>query len=93
MELQVVERGQLSAPRIINDDRCAKLGGLHDGLNFATILGATTSSFCEEKVDSALFIAVAALEKIVSIEEESQTIFRRSTFEQILSDSFWHEHT
>ena len=39
-----------------------------------------------------LFIAITTLEERVRVKEEFQTMFRRSTFEQILPDRFWHKH-
>ncbi len=51
MKLQVVAGGKFSAPRIVNDHRCSKLGCLHDCLHFAPVLRTFASSFREKELD------------------------------------------
>ncbi len=92
MNLEVVALGQFSAPRIINDHRCSKLGGLHDRLNFAAILCALASSFGEKEVGCSLFVAIATLEKRVVFKKRLQAIFRHPALEKLIAHSLWHEH-
>jgi hypothetical protein len=65
---------------------------LHNRLNLAAILTAWAGWFREKEIDGALFVAVVALKKSVSIKDGLQAIFCRAMFEEFLPDSFRHQH-
>jgi len=92
MELQIVALGKFSAPRVVNDHRCADLRSLHNRLNFAAILGALPISFREKEIDCALLVVLATLEESVCVEENLQSVFCCPTLEEFLPDGFRHEH-
>ena len=92
MVFQVVLRSQFPAPGIVDDHCRSKLGSLHNGPHFAAILHPLPSSFRQQEINSALFIAIAALEKSVSLEEELQAVLCRPVFEEFPSNGFWYQH-
>lgn len=92
MKLQIIALGELPSPWIVDDDSCAKLRGLHHRFNFSAILRSESCSFSQQDIDGTLFVPVATLEEGVSLKEGLQAIFCQSTFEEIFSDSFWHQH-
>ena len=83
---------ELSAPGIVNEHSCAKIGRLHNCLNLAAILRPLSVSLCEEEIDRAPLVAVAALKEGVSVKKVLQAVFCRATFEKFLPNSFRHEH-
>ena len=68
MKLQVKARGELTAPRIINDDSCAILRGLHDGLNFAAVFPTLPGAFRQEKINRSLVVAITTLKEGIRVE-------------------------
>ncbi len=92
MEFEIFTRGQISSPRIIDDHGRAELRSLHNCLNFSPIFHPKSSPFRKEEIDSALFIAITALEKAIGVEDELQAVLCRAEFEEFTANSFRNEH-
>jgi hypothetical protein len=92
MSLQVAARGQTFTPAIIDDYDRAKLRCLNHSLSFAPIPAAFSRSFGEKEIDSALVVAVAALEERVIVEKALHSILGWASLGKLLSDSLRHQH-
>jgi hypothetical protein len=90
--IEVIPGSQLSPPSIIHDYCRTELGSLHNGLNFATILRALANSFCEQKIDSAFLIAIAALKEGLAVKKGQQPVFGGSTFQELFSNGVWDQY-
>ncbi len=69
MKIKVGAHGQIPAPGIIDDHGGTELRSLHDCFHLAPIFQTESSSFRKKKINSALVIAIAALEKAIGIED------------------------
>lgn len=86
VKIKISARGQVPAPRIIDDHGGAELRSLHDCFHLSAIFHSESSSFGKEEINSALFIAIAALEKAIGIEDELQAVPCRAQFEEFVAN-------
>jgi len=91
VKLEIGARGQIPAPRIIDDHGGAELRSLNDRFNLSPIFHSESSSFRKEEINSALVIAIAALEKAIGTEDNLQAVLRRAEFEEFVANSLWNE--
>jgi hypothetical protein len=91
VKIKVGARGQIPAPRIIDDHGGTELRSLHDCFNLSPIFHSESSSFRKEEINSALVIAIAALEKAIGTEDELQAVLCRAEFEELVANSLWNE--
>jgi hypothetical protein len=66
MKTQIVAFGQFPAPGIVDYHLRAELGSLHNSLYFAAIPDPLPSTLCEEKIDRARLVPVAALNESIA---------------------------
>ena len=91
VKIKILARGQISAPRIIDDHGGTELRSLDDCFNLSPILHSESRSFPKEEIDSALLIAVASLEKAIGTEEKLQAVLCRAPFTEFVANSLWNE--
>lgn len=91
VKIKIGERGQIPAPKIIDDHGGAQLRSLHDCFNLSPIFHSEPMSFRKQKINSALVIAIAALEEAVGTEDELQAVLCHAASEEFLANSLWNE--
>ena len=87
MEIKIEARGQIPAPKIIDNHGGTDLRRLHNCFNLSPIFHSESSLFRKEKINGALIIAIAALEEAVSAENELQAVLCRAAFKQFVANS------
>jgi hypothetical protein len=91
VKIKIEAHGQIPAPTIVNNHGGPGLRRLHYCLNLSPILHSESSSFRKEKIDSAPIIAIAALEKAISAENEPQAVLCGAAFIQFVANSLRNE--
>jgi len=91
VKLKIGARGQIPTPRIIDDHGGAELRCLNDRFNLSSIFHSESSSFRKEEINSALVIAIAALEKAIGSEDDLQPVLCRAELEELVANSLWNE--
>ena len=91
VKIKIEARGQIPSPTIIDYHSGTNLRRLHNCLNLSPIFHSESISFRKEKIDSALIIAIAALEEAVSAENELQAFLCRAALKQFVANSLRNE--
>ncbi len=78
VKIKIEARGQTPAPSIVNNHGGADLRRLYDCFNLSPIPHAESSSFRKEHINSALIVAVAALEETVTTKNKFQAVLCRA---------------
>jgi hypothetical protein len=92
MMLQIVPRGQLPAPRVIDDHHRANLNSLHNGLDLAPVLRPLPFSFGQQEFDRPVVVLVAALKEGIGIKKGLKAILRGPPLKLIGADRLWNKN-
>jgi len=86
VKIAAVERGQLPAPTVVDNDHSADFRSLDHGFHFAAILIAQFCAFDQKDFNGSLIVGVAGFDKRVVAEDRPNAVFHVSASKQLRSN-------